>query len=137
MNNDLMKNVNIYRYYIFVNIFNHVMTINKIQYIITLLHMILKKYMQGFLVKRNDYLFTAYTMDTNAYNCLYFFKYSSILSFPILLDIICVDYISKFKKFELSYLLVNIFTNIRILVKCTVAQFISVNSCSNLYLSAN
>lgn len=68
---------------------------------------------------------------------LFFFKYSGFTQFKSLMDIIAIDYLNNYNRFELVYNLLSVKYNSRIFVKIYLNDFLSVNSVSNLFFSSN
>lgn len=68
---------------------------------------------------------------------LQFFKLNCFFQCKSLLDIYCVDYPTRSRRFELSYLLLSYRYNVRITVRTIVTKNLSVSSVSSVFSSAS
>ena len=68
---------------------------------------------------------------------LFFLKNSKFTQFKILLDIIAIDFLNNYNRFELIYNLLSIRYNLRIFVKISLNEFFITNTVFDLFPSSN
>ena len=84
-------------------------------------------------IKQVDYMITAQVKQMDAKEIVAYLKRQK---FTMLTDITAVDYPEKTERFEMVYNLLNIYDNVRILVKFQVAEHIDVLSLADLFSAA-
>ena len=70
-------------------------------------------------------------------DCASFLKFNTLQKFTQCTDIIVVDYPSKLRRFVVSYLLLSVFYNVRIILKTQLNEITPIASLTKLYLSTN
>jgi NADH dehydrogenase (ubiquinone) Fe-S protein 3 len=68
---------------------------------------------------------------------LFFLKNSKFTQFKLLLDIIAIDFLNTYNRFELVYNLLSIRYNLRIFIKISLNEFFITNTVLDLFPSAN
>ncbi len=84
-----------------------------------------------------DYIKINLLYLSDLYYVLSVLKNHSFFRYNILTDIICSDHIGSIKRFEISYNLLNLDYNTRLVIAINCNKFDIISSVTNLYLSAN
>jgi len=96
----------------------------------------LSLFLKGLLLKRNSLYFII--SQYNFYYAIVIVKYSSILYFSSLLDIVVIDYPNRLtNRFELNYAFWNNLFNFRFYIKIFIASITPVLSLSSFYASSS
>jgi len=68
---------------------------------------------------------------------LFFLKYSHFMQFKILIDLVAIDFLNNYNRFELVYNLLSVRYNLRIFIKIYLNELFITNTISDLFLSSN
>ena len=79
---------------------------------------------------QNDFLLTIKTYQKDAKDLLIYLKAQK---FDLLTDLTVADYPERLERFEIIYNLLNIYDNLRIIVKFTIEENISIESIADLF----
>jgi NADH-quinone oxidoreductase subunit C len=96
---------------------------------------ILKTVIKGVRLKNND--LEIKTTPNNLRALLYFLQKHTLTQYKILVDIVCADVPGKIRRFSVSYLLLSLRYNARLVVVVKTNEVSSLPSVVNLYRSAN
>jgi NADH dehydrogenase (ubiquinone) Fe-S protein 3 len=96
----------------------------------------LPHFIQFFIFRQKEIHLDLYShLDTR--RVLFFLKNSKFTQFKTLIDIVGIDFLNNYNRFELIYSLLSVRYNLRIFIKVYLNEFFITNTISDLFLSSN